>query len=128
MRRKRNNGFTLIEVLAATVILSGTILGFIRIMGDNLSVSRQTELRLTSTLLAEGEVERIKAALFDDFATDVSAWSTDLGNDYRASRTVTSVSTYLKRIAVEVGYDTDGDSSLDSGEVLLTLTTQYADH
>ncbi|MCG8696466.1 MAG: hypothetical protein MI922_00315 [Bacteroidales bacterium] len=125
--RYRRRGFTLVEVISATVLLSGTIIGFITIMSENLSVSREAELRIHASLLAEGEVERIKAAFYDDFSTDVSGWSSDLGQDYRVSRSVTTVNSYLKEIEVEVGYDTDGDNSLDSEEVLVTLTTQYAD-
>lgn len=125
---RTSRGFTLVEVVTAALLLAGTLVGFLLIMGDNLKVSRETELRFASQLLAEGEVERIKAALHADYSTDVSAWSTDLGNGYQATRTVSTVSTYLKEITVETGYDTSGNSSLDSEEVLVTLRTQYADN
>jgi Tfp pilus assembly protein PilV len=128
MVRKRRCGFTLVEVISATLILSGTILGFLRIMADNLRITRETERRMTAIVLAEGDMERIKGALHSDFDTNISAWSNDLESGYLASRSVTSQGTYLKEIAIEVGYDTNGNSSLDSDEVLIELNTQYAEY
>ncbi len=118
----------MVEVLGATVILSGTILGFVRIMADNLAVSRDAEHRLDAILLAEHEVESIKNTLYGDFTANISPGSTDLGRGYRARRSVTLVDTYIKHIQVEVGFDTNDNKTLGRDEVLLTLDTCYADH
>ena len=124
-----DSGFTLIEILAATAILSGVLLAFIRLMTDNIKVSREVELRTQSILLAEGEMERAKGALFSEFTTSDS-WSTDLGNNYRATGTVVAVSssTTLAQIDIAVGYDTDGDSTLETEERMVAITTYYGEH
>lgn len=128
MDQKRSKAFTLVETVTATLILSGTILGFIRIMADNLRVSRETELRMTATLLAEGDMERIKGVLFSDSGFSDIDWSTNvLGGGYLTKSCATTQGTYLKQITVQAGYDTNGNSSLDSGEILVTLNTLYAD-
>ena len=112
----------------ALVIVTGTVLGFLRIMGENLQVSRETELRTIAMLLAEGEVERIKGAWYDGF-TDVTASNQDLGDGYLANyySPWPSVGTYLNSLYVQVGYDSDDDGILDSEEILVRLDTQYAD-
>ena len=119
-------GFTLVEVLAAVLLLSGTIVGFITYSADSIRYTVDAEHAVKSTLLAEQELEKIKNTFRNAFDTDVTAWSTALGNGYLISRSVTTVSTRLKRVVVSVGFDDDQDSVLDSGEILITLTTQNA--
>ena len=93
---------------------------------DSLAVSLEIERRVKSTLLAETEMENIKNTLRKSFETDFSAWPSNLGDGYLASRTSTDVSSPLKIIEVAVGYDTDENGSLGTDETMFTLTTQYA--
>jgi hypothetical protein len=122
-----SKGLTLVEVLAAVVITTGTILGFLNIMGENLKASRETELRTISSLLAEGDLEQMKAKLHGGLPTGDGDRS--LANGYRVISSVTPVSSrdYLNQITVRVGYDTNGDGTLDNEEILVTLDTQYAE-
>jgi prepilin-type N-terminal cleavage/methylation domain-containing protein len=126
MRKAKTKGFTLVEVLASVVILTGAVVPLITFSADSLSASLEIERGVKSVLLAEGEMEKIKSVLRESFDTDFTAWSNDLGNNYLASRTSTEVSSTLKIIEVSVGYDTDKDSSLGADEVIVTFSTQYA--
>lgn len=126
MRKLKKKGFTFIEVLASVLLLAGIIVPFIHFAADNLTMSMEIERRITSNLLAEVEMEKIKNVLRKSFETDFTAWSSSLGNNYLASRTSTDVSSTLKIVEVSVGYDTDKNSSLGTDEITVTLTTQYA--
>ena len=72
-------------------------------------------------------MEKIKNVLRKSFETDFTAWSSSLEDNYLASRTSTDVSSTLKIIGVSVGYDTDKNGSLGTDEIMVTLTTQYAE-
>lgn len=126
MKKIKIKGFTFVEVLASILILAGVITPFILYAADNLAMSMEIERRVKSTLLAEGEMEKIKNALRKSFETDFTAWSNNLGDNFLARRTSTDVSSTLKIIEVSVGYDADGNGSLGTDEIMVTLTTQYA--
>jgi Tfp pilus assembly protein PilV len=126
MKRLKAKGFTFVEVLASILILAGTIVPFIQYAADNLAMSMEIERRVKSTLLAEGEMEKIKNVLRKSFETDFTYWPSSLGDSYLASRTSTDVSSTLKIIGVSVGYDADKNGSLGTDEIMVTLTTQYA--
>ena len=126
MNRLKAKGFTFVEVLASVLILAATIVPFIRYAADNLAMSLEIERRVKSNLLAEVEMEKIKNVLRKSFETDFTAWSPNLGNNYFADRTSTDASSTLKIIGVSVGYDADGNGSLETDEIMITLTTQYA--
>jgi Tfp pilus assembly protein PilV len=126
MKRTKIKGFTFVEVLASILILAGVITPFILYAADNLAMSQEIERRIKSTMLAEGEMEKIKNILRKSFETDFAAWPSNLGDSYLADRTSTDVSSTLKIIGVSVGYDADKNGSLGTDEIMVTLTTQYA--
>lgn len=126
MKGLKAKGFTFVEVLASVLILAGTIIPLITFTADSLATSLEIERKVKSTLLAEVEMEKIKNVLRKSFETDFTAWSSSLGDNYLAIRTSTDVSSTLKIIGVSVGYDTDKNGSLETGEIMVTLTTQYA--
>ena len=127
MKGMKTKGFTFVEVLASVLILAGTIVPLITFAADSLATSLEIERKVKSTLLAEAEMEKIKNVLRKSFETDFTAWSSNLGNNYLASRMSTDVSSTLKIIGVSVGYDTDKNGSLGTDEIMVTLTTQYAE-
>lgn len=125
--RRKTKGFTFVEVLASVLLITGAVVPLITFSADSLSTSIEIERKVRSMLLAEAEMEKIKNVLRKSFDTDFTAWSGDLGNDYLAERTSSDVSSTLKVIGVSVGYDVNKNGSLDSSEIMVTLTTQYAE-
>jgi len=126
MRKLKKKGFTFVEVLASVLILAGTIVPLITFTADSLATSLEIERKVKSTLLAEGEMEKIKNVLRKSFETDFTAWSSSLGDNFLVTRTSMDVSSTLKIIGVSVGYDADKNGSLGTDEIMVTLTTQYA--
>ena len=109
------------------LLITGAVVPLITFSADGLSTSIEIERKVKSMLLAEAEMEKIKNVLRKSFDTDFTAWSGDLGSDYLADRTSSDVSSTLKVIGVSVGYDVNKNGSLDSSEIMVTLTTQYAE-
>jgi prepilin-type N-terminal cleavage/methylation domain-containing protein len=126
MKIIKTKGFTLIEVLASILILSGTIVCIMAYVADALAASMKTEQTTKSVLLAESEMEKIKNTLRKSFGTDFTVWPANPGNNYLITRTSTDVSATLKIIGVSVGYDTNKNSSLEADEITAALKTQYA--
>jgi Tfp pilus assembly protein PilV len=127
MKKSREKGFTFVEVLATVLLLAATSIPMITFAADSLSTSIEIERKVQSTLLAEVEMEKIKNVLRKAFDTDFTAWPDSLGNNYFAIRTSTDVSSTLKIIQVSVGYDVNGNGSLGTDEIMVTLKTQYAE-
>lgn len=123
---KKMKGFTLVEVLVSGLILAGTTVVLITYEADALAMSMKIERMVKSVLLAEGEMEKIKNTLRKSFETDFAIWPSSLGGNYFAGRSSTSVSLTLKIIGVSVGYDTNKNGSLETGEIIITYKTQYA--
>ncbi len=126
MRRCKNNAFTLIEVLLSIAILGGAIMTMLLFETENLRINRQLEQQFRSALLIEGEMEKIKAALYGDFAVDVGAWDAQLEGKYYIIRELTDQSSTLKRVKISVGYDSNNDSTLATSEILVNLSTLVA--
>lgn len=124
MRASKTKGFTLVEVLASVLILSGTIITIIKYSADGLATSMEIERITKSTLLAESEMEKIQNALRKSFDTDFPSWASALGGNFLANRTTTDLSSTLKRVEVSVGYDANGDTGLGTDEIMFTVTTR----
>ena len=125
MRQRKHKGFTLIEVLAAVMILGVIIVPMIIYMGDALKSNLSLERRVHSALLAQGELEKIQTALYNSYTTDFSGWSIVLSGNYLVTRTFSDPSSSLKKTVVSVGYDEDLNGTLASGEVMVTLNTLF---
>lgn len=123
---KKIKAFTLVEVLASVLILAGTTVVVIAYGADALAMSMKIERMAKSVLLAEGEMEKIRNTLRKSFETDFTVWPNNLGGNYFAGRSSTSISPTLKIVGVSVGYDTDKNGSLGTDEIIITYKTQYA--
>ena len=128
--RQTHGGFTFVEVLASILILAGTIVPIITFAADSLATSVEIERKVKSVLLAEGEMERVKNVLrkSESFETDFTDWLSSFEGNYLAKGESTLNETKtLKIIEVSVGYDANGNGDLEPDEIMVTLTTQYAD-
>ena len=130
MRRLRPKGFTLIEVLGALAILAGAVVSIILCGANGLAASRDIEQTVRSTLLAESEIEYIKGVCAKDHTVFWMATTKALGDGYLVRSWLWSQPgrQELRDAQVWVGYDTDGDGSLDASEIRIWLVTMLAEH
>ena len=125
-RRTRRIGLTLMEVLVASALLGIALVPAFDMVTRGMVLARDVEVRSRAVFLAEREMETALATAAQNFGTSLAKQSADLGDGYRATVTET-VSGLKKTVAVQVGFDTDSNRTLSSGEVLVTFATVVAD-
>ena len=84
------------------------------------------ERRSRSLTLAETKLEDIKARSIYNYGTDFNDSSSSVEGAYFCKVTDTAVSSNLRTILLSVGYDQNGNSTLESNEVEVTLKTLLA--
>jgi len=124
-RRRNHRAMTLIEVLIASALLAVALVPIFQVLTRGMTLARDVQLRTTAAFLAEKEMETALATAAEDFGVDLTKPSKDLGNGYLV--TVNGVDENLRKtFSVQVGWDTDGDGTLDGDEVLVTFVTRAA--
>jgi prepilin-type N-terminal cleavage/methylation domain-containing protein len=123
---KSKRGFTLPEVVVAAALLLIAIVPILKALTkanlDSLIIERKTR----SLCLAQGKLNQIKAKSIYNFDNNFAETNTNLGNSYLCNVTQTTVSSTLKTISVSVGRDNNGNDTLASSEIEVTLQTQIA--
>jgi len=84
------------------------------------------ERRSRSLTLAETKLEDIKARSIYNYGTDFNDPSSSIEGAHLCKVTDTAVSSNLRTILLSVGYDQNGNSTLESNEVEVTLKTLLA--
>ena len=123
--RRRLAGFTLTEVIMASALLIAAIAPILKALTTAHYSSSRIEQKTTSLLLAQEELEYIKARSIYDYTWNPPP-DKSLTGSYLCTVTATPAGANLRRIAVSVGYDTNGNSTLADGEVLVVLETLIA--
>ncbi|MBN1787689.1 MAG: hypothetical protein JW806_04775 [Sedimentisphaerales bacterium] len=127
MRRTiTRGGFTLSEVVMASLLLTIAIVPILKGLTITSLNSVIIERRTRSLCLAQGKLNQIKANALYNFSNDYGETGTDMGDSYFCNVIQTAVNSNLKALSVSVGFDDDGDSLLSSGETEITLQTQIA--
>ncbi len=125
---KRFAGLTIIEVVIASTLLIVALVPILKSLTVAQATSTKIEHKTRSLILAQAKLDEIKARSIYDYTNGGDSFAesnTHLGGSYRCNVTDNSGDP-LKTVSVSVGYDTDGDNTLSSGEVQVTLTTLLA--
>ena len=123
---KNRGGFTLSEVVVASTLLLISIVPILKGLTNAHLVSSIVERKTKSLSLAQGKLDEVKARSVYNYASSFDTSDEQLDTDYLCDVTDTSLGANLRKVKVEVGFDADSDSNLDSGEIEITLTTQLA--
>ena len=118
-------GMTFTEVLVATLILSLAMVPILRAMGSVHLFSAKMEKNSRCLILAQNQMEEIKARTASDYASCRSVSNKDLGEGYLCSISADGDSSF-RIVSVSVGYDENQNGLLDTEEILLTLRTGIA--
>lgn len=124
--RLNNGGFTLMEVIIASILLLVAIIPVLKALTISQVTARTIEHRTYSLLLAQSRLDRIRTLSVYDYSSSFAESSTSLDGAYLCTVTDTSAGANLRTIAASVGYDLDGDSVLDTDEIQVTLTSYVA--
>jgi len=118
-------GTTLTEVIVASALLLVAIVPILKSLTTAQATSRIVEWRTRSLMLAQGRLDEIRARAIHYYDQSFDASSVSLDGSY-LGKVEDDEGTNLRCISVSVGFDRDGDGSLDEEEVEVTLTTQMA--
>ncbi len=122
---RRRLGVTLIEVVVASALLLTSLIPILKALTVGQVTARLVDQKTRSLTLAQAKLDEIKIRLIYSFSTSTSASNVVLDGSYLCNVTDDGGSA-LKTISVAVGFDRNGDSTLSSSEVVITLTTLCA--
>lgn len=123
---RRSDGFTLTEVIVAITLLVLGIIPVLKALTGSYIASKRIDYKTNSLFLAQEKLDDIRVRSINSYSTDFSENNTTLGNSYLCDVSDSSVGSDLRDIVVTVGYDVNGDNSLDPDEELISLKTMIA--
>jgi len=126
MKHCRRSGMTLTEVVVASSLLLIGIVPILKALTSAQVARRLIEQKTISLQLAQMKLDEIRARSIYHFGTSYAESSDSLQGDYLVTVTDDGDAS-LKTISVSVGYDNNGDGTLSSEEIKVTLTTLVAD-
>jgi Tfp pilus assembly protein PilV len=125
---RRSAGLTLIEVVAASVLLVVVMVPILKCLTLSHITSIKMEHKTRSLILAQAKLDQIRARSIYDYTnggTSFTVSNLPLGDSYLCNVTDDSVDP-LKTILVKVGFDSNGDGTLSNDEVDSSLATLIA--
>ena len=123
---KHSAGLTLTEVVIASAIL---IIGIVPVLKGLTSANLGTmiiEQKSRSLILAQAKLDEIKARSVYHYSQSYSQSNMLIEGSYLCNITDTTVSSNLKKIIVQVGFDYNNNDVLDSDEIDISLATYIA--
>ena len=119
-------GFTFPEVVMASVLLVVALVPILKALTSAHVTSSIVERRTLSLIFAQGKLDEIKASSIYHYDDPYAETDSSVDGPYLCNVVDSTVSAYLRQITVSVGYDLNGDTVLDAGEIEVTLATLVA--
>ena len=119
-------GFTLIEVIMASVLLIVALVPILKALTTTNLNTTIIERRSHSLILAKGKLDEIKARSIYDYTSSFTETDSSLDGSYLGNVVDSAVNSNLREITVSVGYDQNGNNGLASDEIEVTLSTLVA--
>ena len=123
---RKHRGLTISEVLIASLLLTSAIVPSLRALTAVHVNSTLMERKTRSLSLAQAKIDDIRARSIYSYSSSYAASSLVLNGSYLCNVTDSTTNSNLRDITVSVGYDVDGNHTLSSSEVLITLETLVA--
>ena len=123
---RNSGGFTLTEVVIASTLLIIAIVPILRALTTAQVSTRIIEHRTHSLILAQAKLDEIKARSVYHYGDTFVETNSSLEGSYLCNVEDSSVNANLRKITVSVGYDLNGNSTLEADEIEITLATLVA--
>ncbi len=124
-RRRRRSGVTLAEAVVASALLLVSIVPLLKALTAAQVMDRVIERKSWSLMLAQRELERVRARCLYDYDASFRRTSAVVQNGHLCTVS-DDEDPVLRTITVFVGFDADGDGILSSGEIEVRLCTRLA--
>lgn len=125
-RQMASSGFTLVEVVTASALLIIALVPILKALTSAQVTAAIVERRTRSLTLAQAKLDEIKARSIYDYASTFTEANTSLDGAYLCNVRDISIPPHLRRITVSVGYDLNGNNTLQPDEVEVRLATLVA--
>ena len=116
MKRFRDNGMTLTEVVVASTLLVVAVVPILRALTIAQVTGRVVDNKTQALILAQGKLEAIRARSIHHYDESFAEDSAPITGSYLCDVTDDQDSD-LRLVTVSVGYDEDGDGNLSHSEV-----------
>lgn len=126
LKSKARKGFTLTEVLVAAMLLTLVMVPILKGLTSAHALDIKIERRMRSLTLAEAKLEDIRGRSIYNYGLDFNDPSSSVDGAYLCRVVDVSGGVDLRSILVSVGYDENGNGTLEGGEVEVTLKTLIA--
>ena len=123
--RRTRAGLTLTEVIVASALLAVAIVPILKALAIAQVTGRIVERKTHSLMLAQGKLDEIRAQSVYHYGDSLAESSTSLSGAYLCTVS-DDQDPDLRTVSVSVGYDANGDTSLGSDEILVTLMSYVA--
>lgn len=123
--RVRCSGVTLTEVVVASALLLVSIVPLLKALTTTQAMDRAIERKSLSLLLAQQELERIRARSLYHYDESYRKDSNVLQDGYLCTVADDEHPT-LRTVTVAVGFDRNGDGILGTDEIEVSLRTHLA--
>jgi Tfp pilus assembly protein PilV len=123
---RKLEGFTIAEVVIATSLLIIAVVPILKALTGAHVTSSIIERRTRSLTLAQAKLDEIRARSIYNYSSTYTETSTSVDGSYLCDVKDTSKGTELREIEVSVGYDLNGNSTLEADEIEITLNTLIA--
>ena len=124
--KNRASGFTFAEIVVATALLVIAIVPILKALTSAQVTGSIVEHRTVSLVLAQGKLDEIRARSIYHYDDSFDETNSSLGGSYLCRVIDSAVGADIRNIKVSVGYDLDGNSALNAGEIEVTLATLIA--
>ncbi len=121
--KSARKGFTLVEMVAASALLIAAMVPILQVLTGTLLYASIIERRTGSLIAAKNVIEQCKALSISDWDEINDGNNINSSGKYFYNIDVTEEQDDLKKIVVQAGYDMDGNGSLSSDEIQVTLAT-----
>jgi Tfp pilus assembly protein PilV len=125
-KKTKAAGFTFTEVIVASSLMLLAMVPILRALTQAHLGSVIIERRSRCLTLAQTKLDEVKARSIYNWDDDFNESDTSLDGAFLCDVTFQNEATDLKRLTVSVGYDQDGSTTLDAGEIEITLITLVA--
>lgn len=124
--RGARRGLTLAEVLVSLMILAGAMVPILKALTQAHHGSTLLEQRSVSWMLAQSQMEALRARSLGDWGSSWGRASQSLGDGFYCTITDSGPLGDLRTVRVQTGYDADGDRTLDASEMAADLSSLIA--
>ena len=122
----RFKGLTLTEVVVASGLLLIAMVPILKALTSAQVNSVIIEQKTRSLILAQARLEDIRARSIYSYDSSFTESDTPVDGSYLCTVTDGGAASDIRQITVKVGYDLDGNGTLEALEVNVTLSTLIA--